>query len=74
MRGTLILLVFFAMFTFAYLVIPYPMFPGNVVAAKIGPEVSEYAWLISALFNAVFYCVVLWLVFVIISSRLKEEK
>ena len=74
MRGTLILLVFFLMFTFAYLMIPYPMFPGNVVATKIGSVVSEYAWLFSAFFNGVFYGVVLWLVFVILSSRLGEEK
>lgn len=62
------------MFTFAYLLIPYQMFPGNVVAAQIESVISGYDWLLSALFNGVFYGVVLWLVFVILSSRLGEEK
>lgn len=74
MRGALILLVFFLMFTFAYLVIPYPMFPGNVLAAQIGSVVSEYSRLLSAFFNGVFYGFLLWLVFVVLSSRLGEEK
>ena len=74
MRGALILFVFFAMFTFAYLLIPYPMFPGNVIVAQVDSVVSDYAWLFGALINGVFYGVVLWLIFVILSSKLGEEK
>jgi hypothetical protein len=62
------------MFTFAYGLIPYPIFPGNVLVSEVGPAVGEYAWLLSAVFNGVFYGFLLWLVFVILSNRLGEEK
>jgi len=74
MKGLLILSVFFLMFSAASLLIPSPMFPGSFVCLLIGSAISEYAGYVSALFNGVFYGVVLWLVFVAINRRLEAEK
>ncbi len=74
MRGILILVVFFLMFTFASLLIPSPMFPGTVFCMLIGEAISQYVEYLSAFFNGVFYGVILWLVFVVISRRLEEER
>jgi hypothetical protein len=73
MRGTLILVVFFLMFTSASLLIPSPMFPGNVFCMLIGEVISEFVDYFSALFNGVFYGMILWLVFVVVSRRLEER-
>jgi hypothetical protein len=74
MRGILILIVFFSMFTAASLLIPSPMFPGNFFCALIGQGVSQYTDFLSAVFNGVFYGVILWLVFIVISKRLEGQK
>ena len=74
MRGTLILVVFFVLFTSASLLIPSPMFPGNVFCILIGEAISQNIEYLSGLFNGVFYALVLWLVFVGISRRLEQEK
>ena len=74
MRGALILIVFFLMFTFASLLIPSPMFPGTFFCTLIGESVSEYAEYLSAVFNVLFYGVILWIVFTVISRRLEVEK
>jgi len=74
MKGTLILVVFFLMFTSASLLIPSPMFPGNFFCMLIGEAISQYVEFLSALFNGVFYSMILWLVFVVISRRLEEER
>jgi len=73
MRGTVILIAFFLLFVLASLLIPSPMFPGSFLCTLIGGATSEYAAFLSAVFNGVFYGVVLWLVFVVISKRLEEE-
>jgi len=72
MRGVLILIVFFLMFTFASLLIPSPMFPGNVFCTMIGAAITEYVEYLSAVINGIFYGVVLWSVFTVISRRLAE--
>ena len=73
MRGALILMAFFSVFLLASLLIPSPMFPGNFFCMLIGEAVSQYTEYLSALFNGVFYAVILWLVFVIISKSLTQE-
>ncbi len=73
MRGTRILLVFFSIFTSASLLIPCPMFPGNVVCALIGEAARRYSGLLGSVFNGLFYGLILWLTFVIISRKLEEE-
>jgi len=74
MRGTIILIVFFLIFTFASLLIPSPMFPGTFFCALIGGAISEYTGYLSAVFNGLFYGVILWIVFTVISRRLEVEK
>jgi len=74
MRGMPILIAFFLLFTLASLLIPSPMFPGNFFCTLIGGVTSDYSEYLSAIFNGVFYGVILWLVFVVISRRLEEEK
>jgi len=73
-RGAPILTVFFAMFTIASLLIPSPMFPGNVFCDMIGEAISQYAKYLSAFLNGVFYGVTLWLFFAAISRRFDQEK
>lgn len=74
MRGLLILTVFFLLFVSASLLIPTPMFPGNVFCMLIGETISEYSEYSSAVFNGIFYGAILWLVFVLIGRRLGQEK
>ncbi len=74
MRGSLILIVFFLIFTVASLLIPSPMFPGNALCTAIGTSIDQYTGYLSALFNGIFYGTSLWLVFVLISRRLEQEK
>ncbi|MBX5321477.1 MAG: hypothetical protein QHH12_06850 [Candidatus Bathyarchaeota archaeon] len=74
MRGIPILIVFFSIFLVASLLIPSPMFPGNVICTLIGKIEEEYAEILSALFNGAFYGIVLWLVFVVVSRRFEKEK
>jgi hypothetical protein len=74
MRGALILIAFFSLFTLASLLIPSPMFPGIFFCALIGGAVSEYVGYLSAFFNGLFYGVILWLIFTVISRRLEVEK
>jgi hypothetical protein len=73
MKGAVILLTFFLLFASASLLIPSPMFPGNFFCALIGETISQYANYLSALFNGIFYGVILWLVFSMISKKLVEE-
>ncbi|MEM3622982.1 MAG: hypothetical protein QXR76_04345 [Candidatus Bathyarchaeia archaeon] len=73
MRGLAILMTFFLLFTAASLLIPSPMFPGNFFCALIGGSISEYSEFLSAVFNGVFYGIILWLVFVLISRRFEEK-
>ncbi len=74
MRGTPILLAFFLLFTSASLLIPTPMFPGNILCTLMGEVTSEYSKYLGAIFNGVFYGAILWLVFVAVSRRLEGEK
>jgi len=74
LRGTLILAVFFSFFLFASLLIPSPMFPGSLLSIIIGGTLSRYSSYFSALFNGVFYGLILWATFVAISRRLENEK
>ena len=70
----MIFMVFFTLFTAASLLIPSPMFPGNVLCTLIGASVSQYTSILSALFNGVLYSVALGLIFIAVSQRLTQEK
>jgi hypothetical protein len=73
-KGTMILMVFFILFTAASLLISSSMFPGNVLCTLIGASVSQYTAIASALFNGVLYSVALWLIFIAVSRKLAQEK
>jgi hypothetical protein len=73
-KGLYILLAFFSVFTVASLLIPYPMFPGNVLCQVIGESISEYSKYVSAVFNGVFYGAILWITFISIGKRFENEK
>ncbi|MEM3700806.1 MAG: hypothetical protein QXL57_08105 [Candidatus Bathyarchaeia archaeon] len=73
MKGLAILIAFFLLFTSASLLIPSPMFPGNFFCTLIGKSATEYSEYLSAVFNGIFYGVILWLVFVLISKRFEEK-
>jgi hypothetical protein len=70
----MILVVFFVLFTGASLLIPSPLFPGNVFCSLIGGVAVTYRTYVSAFFNGVLYGVALWAVFMSISRRLEREK
>lgn len=74
MKGILILIVFFSTFLAASLLIPSPIFPGNMICALIGKVADEYVKFVSAVFNGIFYGVILWLVFIVVSRKFEEEK
>jgi hypothetical protein len=74
MRGAIILISFLLLFMSASLLIPSPMFPGNFFCTLIGESIAEYSSFLSAVFNGVFYGVILWLIFAVISRRLEREK
>jgi hypothetical protein len=69
MKG-LIGLAFFSLFAAASLLIPSPMFPGSWFCAVIGQSAQEFVSVLSAVFNGLFYGVVLWLLFSGISQKL----
>ena len=71
MKG-LIILAFFSLFAAASLLIPTPMFPGSWFCAVIGQGVIDYVGVLSAVFNGLFYGVILWLFFIGISRKLEE--
>jgi hypothetical protein len=71
MRGGSILIAFFSIFLLASLLIPHPMFPGNLFCTLIGEVTSRYVGYLSAIFNGIFYGTILWLVFIVLSKRLE---
>jgi hypothetical protein len=71
MKG-MIALAFFSLFLVASLLIPIPMFPGSWFCALIGKAVLDYVSVLSALFNGIFYGVILWLVFLGISRKIAK--
>jgi hypothetical protein len=73
-KGAIILVVFFVLFTGMSLLIPSPLFPGNVLCTLIGGAAVMYGTYVSAFFNGVLYGVVLWVVFMSVSRRLEREK
>jgi fructose-specific phosphotransferase system IIC component len=74
MRGIPILIAFFSTFLAASLLIPSPIFPGNIICTFIGNVADEYLRFLGAIFNGIFYGTILWLVFVVVSRRFEKEK
>lgn len=75
MRGSIILISFFLLFTSVSLLISSPVFPGSFFCTLIRENViREYSRYFSAIFNGAFYGVILWLVFLAIGRRLEKEE
>ncbi len=74
MKGASILIAFFLLFLVASILIPSPLFPGDYLSILIGKIAWEYQKLASAIFNGLFYGIILWLVFVAVSRKFEEEK
>jgi hypothetical protein len=68
----IIVLAFFSLFAAASLLIPVPLFPGSWFVALIGQSVQDYVGVLSAVFNGLFYGIILWLMFIGISRKLEE--
>jgi hypothetical protein len=75
MRGMVVFVAFFAIFSVSSIAIPSPLFPGNVVCQFLA--VSGNTSLASAAVNGVFYGFVAWTVFYLgfrWVERLSENK
>jgi len=75
MRGMVVFVAFFAIFSVSSMAIPSPLFPGNVVCRFLA--VSDNTSLPSAAVNGVFYGFVAWAVFCLgfrWVERLSENK
>ena len=68
----IIAVAFFSLFVAASLLIPVPMFPGSWFVALMGQGALEYMSVLSALFNGLFYGIILWTFFSVISRKLSE--
>jgi hypothetical protein len=68
----IIVVAFFSLFAAASLLIPVPMFPGSWFVGLMGQGALEYMSVLSALFNGLFYGVILWTVFIALSRKLSE--
>lgn len=73
MRGGLVFLTFFILFTLASLAVPVPLFPGSMVQAWSGLPSTDFASLISAVSNGITYGLIVWLVFVLATRKLDES-
>jgi hypothetical protein len=71
MKGLLVP-AFFILFAAASLLIPVPLRTGSWFCAVIGQTVQDFVTVPSAIFNGLFYGVILWL-FLIGTSRKLEE-
>jgi hypothetical protein len=63
---------FFSLFAVASLLIPVPLFPGSWFVTLMGQRAVDYMSVLSALFNGLFYGVILWAVFITLSRKLTE--
>jgi len=65
MKGTPIFITFFLFFTLASIIVPVPLFPGNMLPTWLGIQTNEYSLYLNALFNGITYGFIVWLIFVI---------
>jgi hypothetical protein len=73
MKDSPVFIVFFAFFTLATIVVPVPMFPGNMIYKWFEMLSTSYAFYISAVINGVTYGLVAWIVYVLASKRIEKS-
>ena len=72
MFGTIIFIIFFAIFTTASILLPVQFFPGSLLEnLTIIPE--EYKQYVSAIANGLIYSTIIWLISLAINKKIKEE-
>jgi len=72
MKGAYLFVIFFFIFASAMLLIPLPMFPGNVVLALANAPSSGYTTYLSALINGIVYGLVTWAIFMVATKRIED--
>jgi hypothetical protein len=70
LKGAYFFIVFFLIFTTAVLLIPTPMFPGDIILSLINAATSPQAAYLSALINGVTYGLIAWAVFAIAMRKI----
>jgi len=72
MFGTIIFIIFFAIFTTASILLPVQFFPGSLLEnLTIIPQ--EYKQYVSAIANGLIYSTIIWLISLAINKKIKEE-
>jgi uncharacterized RDD family membrane protein YckC len=72
MKDSPVFVVFFAFFTLATIVVPIPMFPGNMIYTWFGIPATSYAFYASAIINGITYGLVAWIVYVLASKKIEK--
>lgn len=70
-------LAFFGLFTLATLVVPIPLFPGNMlhsVFSSLGIATSLFTQLLNALANGILYGLIVWIVFILASREIERHE
>lgn len=73
MKDSPVFVVFFAFFTLATIVVPVPMFPGNMIYTWFGTLSTSYGFYISAILNGITYGLVAWIVYVLASKKIEKS-
>jgi uncharacterized RDD family membrane protein YckC len=73
MKNSPVFVVFFAFFTLATIVVPVPMFPGNMIYIWFGILSTSYAFYVSAILNGITYGLVAWIVYVLASKKIEKS-
>jgi hypothetical protein len=73
MRAAAIFFAFFIIFTSALIVVPIPLFPGNLVIMIIEPPLLDYIVYMEAITNGMTYGLAIWLVFLFIDKKLEKS-
>jgi len=73
MKDSPVFIVFFAFFTLATIVVPVPMFPGNMIHTWFGIPATSYTFYVSAILNGITYGLVAWIVYVLASKKIEKS-
>jgi len=73
MKDSPIFVAFFVFFTLATILVPVPMFPGNMIYIWFGIPAMSYAFYISAIINGITYGLVVWIVYVLASKMIEKS-
>ena len=72
MRAAAIFIIFFILFTSASIVVPVPLFPGNILHTFLEIQTSEYTPYLSAIMNGLTYGFITWIIFYLVDKRMEK--